>query len=212
MFPICCVQETGQRLQWCWGESAPAGGLLSLPCYHPRIRAPRSSYSRSRRQWVLEARELIMSAWPHRPLCLLQHLKIQIIRLVPAWLRMVNMWARAWAIHSDLLFATYSLLTKTGGRKPLRGRPRASGICVMLFSHRWFSLSVVSDSLWLHGLERARLLCPWGFSRQEYWSGLPCPLPGDLPNPGIEPRSPASQADSLPTETSAKSLFSRSRG
>ena len=31
------------------------------------------------------------------------------------------------------------------------------------------------------------------FSRQEYWSGLPCPLPGDLPNPGIEPRSPTLQ-------------------
>ena len=39
-----------------------------------------------------------------------------------------------------------------------------------------------------------------GFSRQEYWSGLPFPSPGDLPNPGIEPRSPALQADSLPTE------------
>ena len=35
------------------------------------------------------------------------------------------------------------------------------------------------------------------FSRQEYWSGLPCPLSGDLPNPGIEPRSPALQPDSL---------------
>ena len=34
------------------------------------------------------------------------------------------------------------------------------------------------------------------FSRQEYWSGLPCPSPGDLPHPGIEPRSAASQADS----------------
>ena len=42
-----------------------------------------------------------------------------------------------------------------------------------------------------------RLLCPWGFSRQEYWSGLPCPPPGDLPNPGITSRSPALQADSL---------------
>ena len=39
-----------------------------------------------------------------------------------------------------------------------------------------------------------------GFSRQEYWSGLPFPSPGDLPSPGIEPRSPALQADSLPTE------------
>ena len=35
-----------------------------------------------------------------------------------------------------------------------------------------------------------------GFSRQEYWNGLPCPLPGDLPNPGIKPRSPALQANS----------------
>ena len=43
-----------------------------------------------------------------------------------------------------------------------------------------------------------RLLCPWEFSRQEYWSGSPCPSPGDLPDPGIEPRSPALQADSLP--------------
>ena len=36
-----------------------------------------------------------------------------------------------------------------------------------------------------------------GFSRQEYWSGLPCPPPEDLPNPGIEPESPELQADSL---------------
>ena len=39
-----------------------------------------------------------------------------------------------------------------------------------------------------------------GFSRQEYQSGLPCPSPGDLPHPGTEPRSPALQAVSLPTE------------
>ena len=39
-----------------------------------------------------------------------------------------------------------------------------------------------------------------GFSRQEYWSGLPCPSPGDLPHPGIEPRSPAWQVDSLLSE------------
>jgi len=39
-----------------------------------------------------------------------------------------------------------------------------------------------------------------GFPRQEYQSGLPFPSPGDLPNPGIEPRSPALQADSLPSE------------
>ena len=42
------------------------------------------------------------------------------------------------------------------------------------------------------------------FSRQEYWSGLPFPSPGDLPNPGIEPRSPALQADALPSEPPGK--------
>ena len=38
------------------------------------------------------------------------------------------------------------------------------------------------------------------FSRQDYWSGLPFPSPGDLPDPGIEPRSPAVQADALASE------------
>ena len=39
-----------------------------------------------------------------------------------------------------------------------------------------------------------------GFSRQEYWSGLPFPSPGDLPDPGIESGSPALQADALPSK------------
>ena len=44
------------------------------------------------------------------------------------------------------------------------------------------------------------------FSRQEYWSGLPFPSPGDLPDIGIEPGSPALQADSLPSEPPGKSI------
>ena len=48
-----------------------------------------------------------------------------------------------------------------------------------------------------------------GFSRQEYWSGLPFPSPGDLPDPGIEPRSPAFQADALPSEPPGKPGQSR---
>ena len=54
------------------------------------------------------------------------------------------------------------------------------------------------------------LVIPWtvarwaplsmGFSRKEYWSGLPFPSPGDLPNSGVEPMSPALQADDLPAE------------
>jgi len=43
-----------------------------------------------------------------------------------------------------------------------------------------------------------------GFSRQDYWSGLPFPSPGDLPNPGIKPRSPTLQADSLTSEPPGK--------
>ena len=45
-----------------------------------------------------------------------------------------------------------------------------------------------------------------GFSRQEYWSGLPFLSPGDLPNPGIKPRSPASQADALSSEPPGKPI------
>ena len=68
------------------------------------------------------------------------------------------------------------------------------------------SCSVMADSLPPHGLWPARLLCPWGFSRQEYWSGLPCPPPGALPNPGIEPRSSTLQADFLPSEPPGKPM------
>ena len=64
-------------------------------------------------------------------------------------------------------------------------------------------------------LSRVRLFAtPWtvayqaspsmGFPRQEYWSGLPFLSPGGLPNPGIEPRSPALQADALPSAPPAK--------
>src|SRR5574337_86588 len=45
-----------------------------------------------------------------------------------------------------------------------------------------------------------------GFSRQEYWGGLPFPSPGALPNPGIEPRSPALQADALTSEPPGKPM------
>ena len=70
------------------------------------------------------------------------------------------------------------------------GKP--SGLCCAMFSR-----SVVSESV---GLSSPRAPLYMGFSRSEYWSGLPCPPPGDLPHPGSEPGSPVSQADSLPSE------------
>ena len=68
-----------------------------------------------------------------------------------------------------------------------------------------------NTSVLVQSLSRVRLFStPWtvarqappsmGFSRQEYWSGLPFPSPGDLPNPGMEPGSPALQADALSSE------------
>ena len=70
----------------------------------------------------------------------------------------------------------------------------------------------------MKSLSRVRLVAtPWtvanqappsmGFSRQEYWSGLPFPSPGDLPDPGIEPGSPALWADALPSEPPGKSQY-----
>ena len=53
-------------------------------------------------------------------------------------------------------------------------------------------------------IQHTRTLCPWGFSRPESWSGLPCPSPGDLPDPGMERSPPASshcQVASLPVRT-----------
>ena len=52
--------------------------------------------------------------------------------------------------------------------------------------------------------EPAKLLCPWNFLKQEYRSGLLFPSPGDLSDPGIKPRSPVLQADSLPSEPPEK--------
>ena len=76
----------------------------------------------------------------------------------------------------------------------------------ILLSIKSFSLSLSQKSL-----SHVRLFAtPWTvahqappsmeFSRREYWSGLPFPSPGDLPNPGIKPGSPALQADALTSE------------
>ena len=81
-------------------------------------------------------------------------------------------------------------------------------LSIPLCVHACSVASAVSNSLRRYGLYVAHQApLSMGFSRQEYWSGLPYPPPGDLPNPGTEPMSPASpavQADSLPTEPLGK--------
>ena len=64
--------------------------------------------------------------------------------------------------------------------------------------------SVVSDSLETPWTRAHQAPLSMGFSRQEYWSGLPLHSPGDIPDPGIKPRSPKLQADSLPSELPGK--------
>ena len=66
------------------------------------------------------------------------------------------------------------------------------------------SCSVMSDFLRHHGLVAYQASPSMGFSSQEYWSGLPFLSPADLPDPGIKPRSPALQADALPSEPPGK--------
>ena len=70
-----------------------------------------------------------------------------------------------------------------------------------------FSCVRLSVTLWTIALQDPLSM---GFSRQEYWSGLPCPPPGDLPHPGIEPMSPeapALQTDSLPLRHWGKPIY-----
>ena len=104
-------------------------------------------------------------------------------------------------------------------------------IIFLFFSSLYLQLSdeIWSSSLntqWQHCLKLSTAeceiiqLCPtlcWtvafqappsmGFSRQEYWSGLPFPSTGDLPNPGLEPRFPTLQADTLPSEPPGKPKY-----
>ena len=71
----------------------------------------------------------------------------------------------------------------------------------LLFSH--YAVSDSFATLWTIALQAPLSM---GFPRQEYWSGLSFLSPGDLPDPGIEPTSPALQADSLLSEPSGKPL------
>ena len=59
-------------------------------------------------------------------------------------------------------------------------------------------------TLWTVAMDCNQSSLSMGFSRQEFWSGLPFPSPGDLPDPGIEHESPALQADALPSEPPGK--------
>ena len=108
----------------------------------------------------------------------------------------------------------------TRGNYTRRQRQKIRPAFSLLYELHLKELLWSHSRLWIHtervkSLSRVWLFAiPWTvayqaplsmeFSRQEYWSGLPFPSPGDLPNPGIEPRSPALQADTLLSEPPGK--------
>ena len=108
-----------------------------------------------------------------------------------------------WLHHSNLcldghivswsVFSSVCLRTLVTGRRSYPHNPGSSPhlkIFVQLFAMPWTVAYKAALSM--------------EFSRQEYWSGLPFPFPGDLPDPGIESRSPTLQADDLPSEPRGK--------
>ena len=130
---------------------------------------------------------------------------------------MLSLWIRLSKICSHILlplvwecmlFLFFEAATELGSRK----------WDLKLSCYSWLNVSIIDTNWkWVKLLSPVGLFgTPWTvahqappsteFSRQEYWSGLPFPSPGDLPDPGIEPRSPALQADSLPSEPPGKSI------
>ena len=109
--------------------------------------------------------------------------------------------------HITIWILLYISLSTFSLESMLRGSYSSLGLQHLAFSRHSFFLLLVT--------QLCPTLCdPWtvvrqvplsgGFSRQEYWSGLPCPSPGDRPNARIKPGSPALHVDSLPSEPQTK--------
>ena len=111
-----------------------------------------------------------------------------------------------WCRASDLCkFTGMGVAGKCNGSLKQQGTlgHKVKLLSLHLYFYHWYHMSELSDN---HSA-LSNSATPWnvacqaplimGFSRQEYWSGLPCPPAGDLPNPGIKPISPALQVDYL---------------
>ena len=97
-----------------------------------------------------------------------------------------------WISRTDFLFDWPPCSPRARIRSPIRKKEKSLS-CVQLFATPWTVACQAPSSM--------------GFSGQEYWSRLPFPSPVDHPDPGIEPRSPALQTDSLPAELPGKPSF-----
>ena len=106
--------------------------------------------------------------------------------------RPLRLWARLSGGHQAGL--SYS------ATQPLVGATVAPPLSLLYIKCELLSRVQLLATPWTGSCQASRLLLSVGFSRWEYWSRLPCPPPGDLPNPGMKPKSPALQADSLPSD------------
>ena len=111
------------------------------------------------------------------------------------------------------IFLQYS--QEAEGTRALYGFSLIKALIPFMRAPPSWSNHIILIPKWVKLLSHVRLFAtPWtvayqappsiGFSRQEYWSGLPFPSPGDLPNPGMEPGSPALEADTLTSEPPGK--------
>ena len=114
---------------------------------------------------------------------------------------MMTPWPRSWKQVLWLMSGTYGRKTTEEKKNAFSSQDKI----IWNYESESVSCSVMSDSLPPHGLARQATLSI-EFSRQEYRSGLPFSSPGDLPNPGIQPMSSASQTDSLPFELPGKPI------
>ena len=125
------------------------------------------------------------------------------------YLTLVRACLVTWAEHSEGLWGSSDIFLDLGGG-------------YMAWLTQWKLIELCTFNLFcfvfFKSLSRFQLfVTPWtiayqappsmGFSRQEYWSELPFPSQGDLPNPEIEPRSPSLQADALPSEPPGFNLY-----
>ena len=125
------------------------------------------------------------------------------------------------SVHGILHTRLLEWVTISSSRGSFQPRVPTCVSCIACTAGRFFIAEPRSLSMskwvseWVKSLSRVRLFVTprtvdyqaspsMGFSRQEHWSGLPFPSPGDLPNLGIEPRSPLLQAVALPSEPSGK--------
>ena len=122
--------------------------------------------------------------WLNRPVGVWKPQPLFIAHIITECEGVCGWWIMLRVVHPNSRKSWDSLILQYCWLKSIQWTTEISYYTVVMLSH-----SIVFNSLQPHGLQPARLFGPWGFSRQEYWSGLPCPPLGDLPNGGIEPTS-----------------------